>query len=83
MDLRRSIGKSVLAHGVDDAFVLLTRLDQRVHERQLVLRVHVVIVAAENDEQGAVQLRGPLHQRSTFVKLGVLIRQLGYGFGPL
>ena len=83
MNLRRSIGESVLAHWVDDAFVLLAGLDQRVHERLLVLRVYVVIVGAENNEQLAMQLSGTIHQRSSFVKLGMVLWQLDHRFRPL
>ena len=49
---------AVLAHGIRHHVESLLRSDQSINKSQLVIRMHVVVVRAEDDQEMAVQLFG-------------------------
>ena len=50
MDLRGRVCEPMLAHGVGGGIVQNAGLDQLVHEHLFVLRMHVVVVGAEDQD---------------------------------
>jgi len=58
MDLRRSIGNAMLAHGVDHHFVRNIFFDEFVKKGLFILRMNVVVVSAEDDHEMTGKIAG-------------------------
>ena len=56
MQLGGVIRDAVLAHRIGHHVKLLSGSDQRVNEGELVIRMYVVVIRSENDQDTAVQL---------------------------
>ena len=83
MNLRGKIIDAMFAHRVAHHVELLSSGHERVDKGHLVVRMHIVIVAAEDDEQRSVQIAGTLYQRCLVVALGIVLLQLDQRLRPL